>query len=251
MQRALIVDCMRASRRTVTESVAALLAAEGMEVDPVFCRADASLLFERHEYALVFIADSGKNTPSTDVCCEFRDKSRNVRFLVETTPNRVEEWFRSGADDCIVAPFSTVELVARLRAILRRSSSPPDEPPAHRASSSRTEPPVATRLKYDLIEVDLVEQVAMVDQKRIDLTKTQFQLLIHLLQHAGRVTSQSAIREHVLRSTNVTETSNLRNHLYKLKVRLGPAGAMINTVHGVGYRLARVLVDDETSVTKK
>jgi two-component system phosphate regulon response regulator PhoB len=235
----------------VTASVAALLAAEGVAVDPVSCRADASLLFARHEHSLIFIADSGKNCSSTDVCGEFRDKSSNVRFFVETTPDRVDEWLRSGADDCVVAPFSMDELAARLRAILRRSSPPSADPRPQSARPRRTEPPVATRLTYDSIEVDLVEQVAMVDQKPIDLTKTQFALLVHLLQHAERVTTQSAIREHVLRSTAATETSNVRNHLYKLKVRLGPAGAMINTVHGVGYRLARVAVDKGPGVTKK
>jgi DNA-binding response OmpR family regulator len=132
-----------------------------------------------------------------------------------------------GADDYISKPFSTRELVARLRAILRRASF-----------MDQTEKP--QRLNYGPVSVDLDMHVARISGETMDLTRREFELLAYFLQNPKRVLSREKILQHVWGLEYLGESRTIDAHVRRVRSKLGPAANLIETVVGVGYRLGNV-----------
>src|SRR5687767_13938292 len=129
-----------------------------------------------------------------------------------------------GADDYIVKPFSPRELAARVRAALRRS----------RAEVSA---PVQTDLyrgKHLVADFDAVS--VLVDEKPVQLTRREFELLRYLVQNRNRVLSRDRLLERVWGYEHVVETRSVDVHVGRLRGKLGAAAHQIETVVGLGYR---------------
>ena len=150
-----------------------------------------------------------------------------VPVLVLSVRDREEDKIAAldhGADDYVTKPFSTGELLARLRVAQRHSASP-DE-----VSVFRTGP----------LEVDLVARVVRVKGKEVRLTSTEYSLLRLLVQHAGKVLTHRQILREVWGPTYVEQTHYLRVYMAHLREKLeaDPAQpALLITEPGVGYRL--------------
>jgi DNA-binding response OmpR family regulator len=130
-----------------------------------------------------------------------------------------------GADDYISKPFSTRELAARLRAILRRST-PPDV--AERAP----------QLAFGTITVDLDMHTARVDGQVLDLTRREFELLAYFLANPRRILTREKILQQVWGLEYLGESRTIDAHVRRVRAKLGPVAAeQIETVVGVGYRL--------------
>ncbi|WP_257304185.1 response regulator transcription factor [Geothrix campi] len=130
-----------------------------------------------------------------------------------------------GADDYISKPFSTRELAARLRAILRRST--PTE------VSER-----APQLAFGPITVDLDMHTARVDGQVVDLTRREFELLAYFLTNPRRVLTREKILQQVWGLEYLGESRTIDAHVRRVRAKLGPVAAeQIETVVGVGYRL--------------
>jgi DNA-binding response OmpR family regulator len=130
-----------------------------------------------------------------------------------------------GADDYISKPFSTRELAARLRAILRRST------PAEAA-----ERPL--QLSFGPISVDLDMHTARVDGQVVDLTRREFELLAYFLANPRRVLTREKILQQVWGLEYLGESRTIDAHVRRVRAKLGPVAAeQIETVVGVGYRL--------------
>jgi two-component system, OmpR family, phosphate regulon response regulator PhoB len=128
-----------------------------------------------------------------------------------------------GADDYLTKPFSPRELVLRVAAVLRRSQSPP-------VSGS------ARLLRGGDVVVDLNAMTVRVAALPVDLTPTEFKLLVALLERRGRVQSRKQLLQSAWDVHARIETRTVDMHVQRLRSKLGPAGDAIETVRGFGYR---------------
>jgi len=166
-----------------------------------------------------------------DVLRAIRADSRYRALPVVLVTARNEEIDRVlglelGADDYISKPFSTRELVARIRAILRRAAF------IDTASQSN--------LRFGPITVDLDMHIARVDTEALDLTRREFELLAYFLQNPRRVLSREKILQQVWGLEYLGESRTIDAHVRRVRSKLGEAAALIETVVGVGYRMGSV-----------
>ena len=129
-----------------------------------------------------------------------------------------------GADDYVVKPFSFREVVARVKAVMRRS-----QPQADSRSTS---------FEVGDLRVDPEAAVASYDGIELELTATEYRLLNHLARTPGRVYSRAELIEHALPESDILERT-LDSHIKNLRAKLGKVGAsgLIRTVRGMGFRL--------------
>jgi len=132
-----------------------------------------------------------------------------------------------GADDYISKPYSSRELVARIRAILRRA--------AFIDPASKIQ-----KLTFGPITVDLDMHTARVEGEALDLTRREFELLAYFLQNPRRVLSREKILQQVWGLEYLGESRTIDAHVRRVRAKLGEAAALIETVVGVGYRLGSV-----------
>ena len=130
----------------------------------------------------------------------------------------------SGADDYMPKPFGMMELVSRVRALLRRAAKPAAEDKLFTAGS---------------LAVDVKRRAVSVDGEPVILTYKEFELLCYLLENRGVVLSRDQILTKIWDYNYSGETRTVDVHIRTLRQKLGDAGALIETVRGVGYRLAQ------------
>jgi DNA-binding response OmpR family regulator len=162
------------------------------------------------------------------VCAELRRLSNPVPILMLTAKGRIEDRVNGldvGADDYLIKPFSTEELMARVRALLRRFQRQ-NRMPAH--------------LKLGDVEIDLVRQTAMRGRKPVHFTAKEFAMLRLLAEANGQPVSRERFLDVVWGYTAFPTTRTVDNHVASLRARLEPdpdRPRWIQTVHGVGYKL--------------
>ncbi len=126
-----------------------------------------------------------------------------------------------GADDYLAKPFGMMEMVSRVKAVLRRAV------PA----------PAPATLRFGTIEADTAEHTVRVDGREIQLTLKEFELLITFLQSPRRVFTRDQLLSRIWGTDFFGETRTVDVHIGTLRQKLGDQGACIETVRGVGYRL--------------
>ena len=127
-----------------------------------------------------------------------------------------------GADDYVTMPFSPRELVLRVRNLLKRRSEGEDEKPQ--------------KMQFGDLIIDLPRHLVTVAGTRVDLTATEFKLVILLAQRRGRVQSREALLRDVWEYDSLIDTRTVDTHMRRLREKLGTAAKYLDTVRGVGYR---------------
>lgn len=159
--------------------------------------------------------------PGLEVLRQWRDARRLMPVVIlsarGTWSERVEGLNR-GADDYMAKPFHAAEVVARLRALIRRSSGNP-----------------VSVLQQGRISIDLVANVAHVDGQDVELTARELKVLVYLMQRPGRVISQADLAEHVYGMSDTRESNTIEVFVARLRAKLGRDA--IRTVRGLGYRM--------------
>lgn len=127
-----------------------------------------------------------------------------------------------GADDYLAKPFAPQELVLRVGAILRRGVAKPDN---------------GDSLRIGAITIDRAEHRVSVDGRDVELTPTEYKLLMTLADRRGRVQDRAQLLETVWEAAPDIQTRTVDMHVQRLRAKLGPAGDVIETVRGFGYRV--------------
>ena len=225
MERILIIED-EAPMRTALEDV---LAAEGYRV---LTAADGELGLQRamkEKPDLILLDIMMPKLDGFAVCAELRRLSIPVPILMLTAKGQVEDrvtGLDSGADDYLVKPFSTEELLARVRALLRRS---------HR----QTRAPATLALGE--VRLDLIKQTATRGKRSLHLTVKEFAMLRLMAETPGEPVARERFLDAVWGYTAFPTTRTVDMHIASLRSKLEKnpeAPRFIHTVHGVGYRLS-------------
>ncbi|HEX4364868.1 MAG TPA: response regulator transcription factor [Solirubrobacteraceae bacterium] len=159
-----------------------------------------------------------------ELCGRLREWTNAPIILLSAVGDEDEKVraLEAGADDYVVKPFAPRELVARMRAALRRTATQDS------AGSAI--------VRAEGLEVDLGERQVRVGGELVHLTPTEFGLLRTLLGHRGRLLTHDHLLVEVWGPSYAGETGVLRSHMANLRRKLGPAAQAIETEMGVGYR---------------
>jgi two-component system phosphate regulon response regulator PhoB len=223
-ERILVVD----DEPDIVALVAYHLAKAGYRVSTSSSGTDALELAQREAPALMILDLMLPGMSGFDVLTQLRaaESTRAVPVLMLTA--RKEEVDRIqglslGADDYLTKPFSPQELVLRVGAILRRVSA-----------AGAAAPDVLTA---GPIRIDRSAHRVSVDGRTVELTPTEYKLLLTLAERRGRVQGRSHLLESVWEASPDIQTRTVDMHVQRLRSKLGEAGGLIETVRGFGYRL--------------
>lgn len=202
----------------------------GFDVVPVETGEEALNIAARETLALVVLDLMLPGIDGLEVCrlLKQRAESKDIPVLMLTA--RTEEVDRIvglelGADDYLVKPFSPRELVLRIRAILRR---------AHSGEIEEDE-----LIQAGLLLIDPIGHTVQVAGEHVELTATEFRLLLTLAQRRGRVQSREELLNVVWGYEHSGYRRTVDTHVRRLREKIGEAAEMVETVRGVGYRFRR------------
>jgi len=215
---------------SISEPFARALGKAGFDTVTAKTAASALELFERVNPDFILLDLSLPDGDGRDVCVEIREQS-DVPILMLTASGTETDrvvGLELGADDYVVKPFSSREVISRIRAILRRVS--PD-------ASKSADGPITIK---DLV-VDIPARKATLGGKELKFARKEFDLLAELVVHAGNVVKREDLMADVWDMNWFGSTKTLDVHIRALRKALGDSATdprFIHTVRGVGFRFA-------------
>lgn len=226
MPKLLLVE----DEKSIAEGLAITLEAEGFQVAWVKDGLDAVPAWERVRPDLVVLDLMLPGLSGTEVCRILRSRSDVPIIMLTAREAEVDRvvGLELGADDYVTKPFSTRELVARIKAILRRA-------------------PMAEHLDVDApaeacgVRVDRVRHEVRVDGDEVELPPKEFELLAYLVENAGRVLTRGQLIDEIWGRDYVGDTKTLDVHVRRVRTRIEhdpKEPVRLQTVRGVGYRFA-------------
>jgi DNA-binding response OmpR family regulator len=199
-----------------------VLAASGMTVDVVHDGLLADQFLQRAEPAVAVLDIGLPGLDGFEVVRRLRARGSTLPVLLLTARDAVEDRVRGlelGADDYLVKPFATAELVARIRALARRHGPAP-----------------AVLALGDLV-LDTSAKRARVGERGLDLSVREWAVLEYLLQHARRVVSKQQIIDAILPWGDELTQNAVEVYVSRVRLKIADAGVTIKTIRGFGYML--------------
>lgn len=224
MAKILIVE----DEEALSDPLAFLLGREGFQTVVVDNGLDALPTFEREGADLVLLDVMLRGMPGTEVCRKLREVSSVPIIMLTAKDSELDKVFglELGADDYVTKPYSARELIARIRAVLRRRSAEPDTP----TDAVLTGGPV---------RMDIDRHVVTVNGEEVPMPLKEFELLEILLRNVGRVMTRGQLIERVWGADYVGDTKTLDVHIKRLRSKIEPdssAPRYVVTVRGLGYK---------------
>lgn len=224
MTKILIVE----DEEALSDPLAFLLGREGFQTVVVDNGLDALPTFEREGADLVLLDVMLPGMPGMEVCRKLREVSSVPIIMLTAKDSELDKVFglELGADDYVTKPYSARELIARIRAVLRRRSAEPDMP-------------MDAVLTGGPVRMDIDRHVVTVNGEEVPMPLKEFELLEILLRNVGRVMTRGQLIERVWGADYVGDTKTLDVHIKRLRSKIEPdssAPRYVVTVRGLGYK---------------
>ncbi|MFC4019605.1 response regulator [Micromonospora sp. GCM10011542] len=224
MSRVLVVE----DEESFSDALSYMLRKEGFEVSVAATGTSALTEFDRTGADIVLLDLMLPEMSGTEVCRQLRQRSHVPIIMVTARDSEIDKvvGLEIGADDYVTKPYSPRELVARIRAVLRRQS------PEAADSGAPT-------LAAGPVRMDIERHVVTVDGGAVQLPLKEFELLELLLRNAGRVLTRGQLIDRVWGADYVGDTKTLDVHVKRLRSKIEPepsAPRFIVTVRGLGYK---------------
>ncbi|MET8373035.1 response regulator transcription factor [Micromonospora profundi] len=224
MSRVLVVE----DEESFSDALSYMLRKEGFEVSVATTGTDALTEFDRTGADIVLLDLMLPEMSGTEVCRQLRQRSAVPIIMVTARDSEIDKvvGLEIGADDYVTKPYSPRELVARIRAVLRRQS------PEVAESGAPT-------LAAGPVRMDIERHVVTVEGGNVQLPLKEFELLELLLRNAGRVLTRGQLIDRVWGADYVGDTKTLDVHVKRLRSKIEPepsAPRFIVTVRGLGYK---------------
>jgi two-component system response regulator RegX3 len=223
MTRILVVE----DEESLSDPLSYMLTKEGFEVSLAATGPEGLEQFDRHGADLVLLDLMLPGLSGTEVCRALRAKSSVPVIMLTAKDSEVDKvvGLELGADDYVTKPYSARELVARIRAVLRRRGEPDEL--------------VTATVEAGPVRLDVDRHVVSVDGSAVPMPLKEFELLELLLRNAGRVLTRGQLIDRVWGSDYVGDTKTLDVHVKRLRAKVEPdpsAPKHIVTVRGLGYK---------------
>lgn len=227
MTRILVVE----DEESLSEAISFLLGKEGFEVGTASTGPDAIAEFEKNGADLILLDLMLPGLSGTEVCRQIRSKSPVPIIMLTAKDSEIDKvvGLELGADDYVTKPYSSRELIARIRAVLRRGE----------LLDSSVEVGVLT---VGPVRLDIDRHIITVNGLPISLPLKEFELLEFLMRNSGRVLTRMQLIDRVWGSDYVGDTKTLDVHIKRLraKIEVDPANPeLIQTVRGMGYKMEK------------
>lgn len=223
MTRILVVE----DEPSISDPLSYLLQREGYEVTVVEDGLEAVEEFDRNGADLVLLDLMLPGQPGTDVIRQIRQESQVPVIMLTAKDGEVDKvvGLELGADDYVTKPYSARELIARIRAVMRRNAESDELIPDTIAAGP--------------VRMDIERHVVSVDGQEITMPLKEFDLLEMLLRNAGRVMTRGQLIDRVWGPGYVGDTKTLDVHIKRLRSKLEPdpsSPRFLMTVRGLGYK---------------
>jgi two-component system response regulator RegX3 len=226
MTRVLVVE----DEESFSDALSYMLRREGFEAVVAGSGPDALTEFDRSGADIVLLDLMLPGLPGTEVCRQLRSRSNVPIIMLTAKDAEIDKvvGLELGADDYVTKPYSARELVARIRAVLRRRGDAAETPPA------------VGVLEAGPVRMDVERHTVAVDGEPVALPLKEFDLLEYLLRNSGRVLTRGQLIDRVWGSDYVGDTKTLDVHVKRLRAKVEPDPAnpkYLLTVRGLGYKL--------------
>ncbi|HET6393507.1 MAG TPA: response regulator transcription factor [Blastococcus sp.] len=226
MTRVLVVE----DEESFSDALSYMLRREGYDAVVAGTGPDALAEFDRAGADIVLLDLMLPGLSGTEVCRALRSRSNVPIIMLTAKDGEIDKvvGLELGADDYVTKPYSARELVARIRAVLRRRGEAAEAPSAEGV------------LEAGPVRMDVERHVVAVDTEQVSLPLKEFDLLEYLLRNAGRVLTRGQLIDRVWGSVYVGDTKTLDVHVKRLRAKIEPDPAnpkYLLTVRGLGYKL--------------
>ena len=208
----------------LADGLARMLKSHGLSVNTVNNGTDADALLQRYSAAVLVLDIGLPGMEGFEVVRRLRARGSNMPVLLLTARDTIADRVHGlelGADDYLVKPFATPELVARIKALIRRSSPQP------------------TQLSVGGLSLDTASKRATIEGRKVDFSVREWTVLEYLMQQASRVVSKQQIIDAILPWGEDVTLNAVEVYVSRIRTKTAGSGVAIRTIRGFGYMLEK------------